>query len=237
MTESTSRSGGVSPARIVLALLVVVALVVGGRQLSGQLPRLTAAVESLGVWGPIVFIAAYAVACVAFVPASLLTLGAGALFGVVKGTIIVFIGATLGATLAFLIARYVARDWVSERVQRDPRFSAIDRAIAAQGRRVVFLLRLSPVIPFNVLNYALGLTQVRAADYVVASLGMIPGTLLYVYSGSVAGTVIGAAGASAPVRGPGFYAVLGLGLAATAAVTILVTRVARRALAEATGAP
>ena len=108
----------VLPSAIALALLVVVALVVGGRQLSGQLPRLTAAVESLGVWGPIVFIAAYALACVAFVPASLLTLGAGALFGVVKGTIIVFIGATLGATLAFLIARYIARDWVSERVQR-----------------------------------------------------------------------------------------------------------------------
>ncbi len=220
--------------RIALALAILVALVLLGRQLSAQLPRLTAAVDGLGSLGPIVFIAAYAVACVAFVPASLLTLAAGALFGVVKGTIFVLAGATLGAFGAFLIARYVARDWVAQRVQKDVRFAAIDRAIAEQGRKVVFLLRLSPVIPFNVLNYALGLTQVRAIDFLVASVGMIPGTLLYVYSGKLASVVVGAAGATTPPRGTAFYVVLGLGLAATAAVTVLVTRVARRALAEAT---
>jgi uncharacterized membrane protein YdjX (TVP38/TMEM64 family) len=221
--------------RVALALAVVAGLIVLGRQLSAQLPRLTAAVEGMGVWAPVAFIAAYAVACVAFVPASLLTLGAGALFGVVKGTIYVLIGATLGATGAFLIARYVARDWISARVQRDVRFAAIDRAIAEQGRKVVFLLRLSPVIPFNVLNYALGLTQVRLADFVIASIGMLPGTLLYVYTGKIASVVVGAAGTTATPRGAGFYAVLGLGLAATAAVTVLVTRVAKRALATATG--
>ncbi|MDZ7629769.1 MAG: TVP38/TMEM64 family protein [Gemmatimonadaceae bacterium] len=221
-------------ARIALAVVVLIALVLVGRQLSGQLPRLTAAVDDLGVWGPAAFIGVYALACVAFVPASLLTLAAGALFGVVKGTVFVLLGATLGATGAFLIARYVARDWVSARVQRDARFAAIDAAIAEQGRKVVFLLRLSPVIPFNVLNYALGLTQVRLTDYVVASVGMIPGTVLYVYTGKLASVVVGAAGTAAPPRGPAFYAVLGLGLAATAAVTILVTRVAKRALATAT---
>jgi uncharacterized membrane protein YdjX (TVP38/TMEM64 family) len=229
-----TRSSAGTAVRVAIAVAVVVGLVVLGRQLSGQLPRLTAAVEGMGVWGPLVFIAAYAVACVAFVPASLLTLGAGALFGLVKGTAFVLIGATLGATGAFLIARYVARDWVSARVQTDKRFAAIDRAIAEQGRKVVFLLRLSPVIPFNVLNYALGLTQVRLADYVIASLGMLPGTVLYVYTGKLASVVVGAAGTAAPPRGAGFYAVLGLGLAATAAVTILVTRVAKRALATAT---
>ncbi len=228
----TSRSATIL--RVGVALLVVVGLVLLGRQLSGQLPRLTAAVDALGAWGPVVFIAGYALACVAFVPASILTLAAGALFGVVKGTIFVLLGASLGALGAFLIARYVARDWVAERVQRDPRFAAIDGAIAEQGRRVVFLLRLSPVIPFNVLNYALGLTRVRMADFLVASVGMIPGTLLYVYTGNVARVVVGAAGTTAPARGPAFYAVLGLGLAATAAVTILVTRLAKRALADAT---
>jgi len=181
-------------------------------------------------------VAVYVVACVAFVPASLLTLGAGALFGVVTGVIVVFVGATLGAFGAFLIARHVARDWVSQRVARDPRFTAIDRAIAADGRRVVFLLRLSPVIPFALLNYALGLTKVRVADFLIASAGMLPGTLLYVYTGSLAGTVLGATSGAAPARGAGFYVVLALGLAATAAVTILVTRLARRALAEATAA-
>ena len=221
--------------RIAAALVVIVALVLLGRQLSAQLPRLTAAVDGLGAWGPIVFVLAYATACVAFVPASLLTLAAGALFGVVKGTALVFVGATLGATGAFLIARYVARDWVAQRVSRDPRFAAIDAAIAEQGRKVVFLLRLSPVVPFNVLNYALGLTKVRLADYVVASIGMIPGTVLYVYTGKLASVVVGASNVATPPRGAAFYVVLGLGLAATAAVTVLVTRVAKRALAAATG--
>ncbi|MES3034753.1 MAG: TVP38/TMEM64 family protein [Gemmatimonadota bacterium] len=220
--------------RVVIVLAVVVALVLLGRQLSGQLPRLTAAVDGLGVWGPVAFIVAYAVACVAFVPASLLTLAAGALFGVVRGTIFVLLGASLGALGAFLIARHLARDWVTARVAKDPRFAAIDGAIAEQGRRVVFLLRLSPVIPFNVLNYALGLTKVRVADFVIASAGMIPGTLLYVYTGKLASVVVGASDATTPPKGPAFYAVLGLGLAATAAVTVIITRLAKRALSEAT---
>ena len=240
MTDTAATSRRVSTGtvvRVIIAIVVVIALVLLGRQLSGQLPRLTAAVDGLGAWGPIVFILAYAIACIAFVPASLLTLGAGALFGVVKGTAFVLIGATLGATGAFLIARYVARDWITERVQRDARFAAIDAAIALEGRKVVFLLRLSPVIPFNVLNYALGLTQVRLIDFVVASIGMIPGTLLYVYTGKLASVVVGASNAASPPRGLAFYVVLGLGLAATAAVTIIVTRLAKRALATATSTP
>jgi uncharacterized membrane protein YdjX (TVP38/TMEM64 family) len=220
--------------RIAIAVAVVAVLVIIGRQLSDQLPNLTQSVERLGVWGPIAFIGIYIVSTVAFVPASLLTLAAGALFGVPLGVVYVLLGATIGAFCSFLIARYVARDWVAARVQKDVRFAAIDRAIAAQGRKVVFLLRLSPVIPFNVLNYALGLTQVRALDYLVASAGMIPGTLLYVYSGKIASVVVGASSTAAPAHGAAFYGVLGLGLAATAAVTILVTRVAKRALTEAT---
>jgi uncharacterized membrane protein YdjX (TVP38/TMEM64 family) len=237
----TEKPAGATPpsrdtmARIAIGVVVLVAVIVLGKHFSAQLPQLTATVDALGAWGPIAFIAAYALACVAFVPASLLTLAAGALFGVVKGTIFVLLGATLGATGAFLIARYVARDWVAQRIARDARFTAIDAAIAAQGRQVVFLLRLSPVVPFNVLNYALGLTQVRVLDYVVASAGMIPGTLLYVYSGHLARVVAGASSGTAPPRGAAFYTVLGLGLAATLAVTILVTRLARRALAAATG--
>jgi uncharacterized membrane protein YdjX (TVP38/TMEM64 family) len=226
-----------SPAlRLILIAVALVVVLAAGSQLRAALPRLTASVEQLGVWGPVVFIALYATACVAFVPASLLTLAAGALFGVVRGTLFVLAGATLGATAAFLIARYLARDWIATRVSRDPRFAAIDRAIAAQGRRIVFLLRLSPVIPFNVLNYALGLTQVRLGDFVLASVGMIPGTLLYVYSGHLARVVAGTAGSAAPAKGVAFYAVLALGLAATLAVTVLVTRVAKRALASATNA-
>jgi uncharacterized membrane protein YdjX (TVP38/TMEM64 family) len=233
-TTQPARSPSAGIVRVVLIAVIAAGLLLLGRTLRDRLPQLTASVEGLGAWGPAVFIGVYALACVAFVPASLLTFAAGALFGVVNGTVYVLIGATLGALGAFLVARYVARDWVAARIARDPRFAAIDSAIAQQGRKVVFLLRLSPVIPFNLLNYALGLTQVRVADFVIASVGMIPGTVLYVYSGKLASVVVGAAGTTAPPRGAGFYAVLGLGLAATAAVTILITRVAKRALATAT---
>ena len=145
------------------------------------------------------------------------------------------LGATLGSTAAFVLSRYVARERVALRVEGDRRFAAIDRAIGHQGRRIVFLLRLSPIFPFSLLNYALGLTRVRLADYVVASFGMLPGTLLYVYSGKVAGELATLAGSGDVQRGASYYAVIGIGFAATAIVTILVTRVARRALREATG--
>jgi uncharacterized membrane protein YdjX (TVP38/TMEM64 family) len=171
---------------------------------------------------------------VAFVPGSVLTLAAGAIFGLAQGTVYVFVAAVLGSAAAFLAARHLARDAVERRIARNPRFGAIDRAVAAEGRKIVFLLRLSPVFPFTLLNYVLGLTRVRFADYLVASLGMIPGTLLYVYYGKLAGDVATlAAGAPAP-RGVGYWTVLALGLAATVAVTTVVTRAAGRALREAT---
>jgi uncharacterized membrane protein YdjX (TVP38/TMEM64 family) len=158
--------------------LVVAALVIW--QLGAQVPRLALWVEGLGFWGPLVFVVLYAALTVAAVPAFLLTLAAGAIFGLLKGVIVVFAAATLGASAAFLIARYAARAAVERRVAGNRRFEAVDRAIGEQGRRMVFLLRLSPVFPFNLLNYALGLTSVRFRDYLVACLGMIPGTLLYV---------------------------------------------------------
>ncbi len=143
--------------------------------------------------------------------------------------------ATLGASAAFLVSRYVARGAVERRLAGNARFAAIDRAVGDQGRKIVLLLRLSPVFPFNLLNYALGLTRVRFADFLVASIGMLPGTLLYVYYGKVAGDVARLAGGTDVPKGPGYYAVLGLGLVATILVTTIVTRTARRALEEATG--
>ncbi|HLY36827.1 MAG TPA: TVP38/TMEM64 family protein [Candidatus Binatia bacterium] len=215
-------------------MAVVAALVVAGRLAGGALPRFTAWVNGLGVWGPVVFILGYAAAVVAFVPGSVLTLAAGAIFGLAQGTIYVFVAAVLGSTAAFLVARHLARAAVERRIARNPRFGAIDRAVAAEGRKIVFLLRLSPVFPFTLLNYVLGLTRVRFADYLVASLGMIPGTVLYVYYGKLAGDVATlAAGAPTP-RGAGYWTVLALGLAATVAVTTVVTRAAGRALREAT---
>jgi len=221
-------------ARRIAGLVAATALVVAGRQLGGYLPAFVARVEGLGAWGPAVFIAGYIAAAVAFLPGSVLTLAAGAIFGLARGVLFVFIGATLGASAAFLVARYLARGAIERRLGQHTRFAAIDRAVAVQGRKIVFLLRLSPVFPYNLLNYALGLTQIRFTDFVIASVGMLPGTLLYVYYGKLAGDVAALAGGAAVQRDAGYYVILGLGLLATVGVTAIVTRTARRALEQAT---
>ena len=194
-------------------------------------------VDGLGVWGPVVFVGTYAVTTLAFIPGAWMTVVAGALFGLVQGTALVMTGATLGAAAAFLVSRHLARDLVARRVAGHRRFAAIDRAVGAQGFRMVLLMRLSPVFPFNLLNYSLGITTVRFIDYLAASIGMLPGTLLYCYSGVVAGDVARVAGGVATPRGPGDYGLLVVGLAATIGVTVLVSRVARAALREATDDP
>ena len=219
--------------RIVVALVLLAGLVALGRQAGGYVPRFAAWVESLGIWGPIVFIAGYALAAVAFIPGSILTLAAGAIFGLGRGTLLVLIGATLGSGMAFLVSRYLARNAIERRLQGDKRFAAIDRAVEKEGRKIVFLLRLSPVFPFNLLNYGLGLTKVRFVDYLIASAGMLPGTLLYVYYGKLAGDVAAVAGGAAVAKDWKYWTVLGVGLAATIAVTFFVTRLARKALKEA----
>ena len=220
--------------RILFGIVAITALVGVGRQLGGFLQQFAGWVDGLGWWGPLIYMAGYIGATVAFVPGSVLTLFAGAIFGLVNGTIYVFIAATIGATLAFLVARYVAREAIESRIQDNQRFAAIDRAVGREGLKIVLLLRLSPIFPFNLLNYALGLTGVRFTDYVMASIGMLPGTLLYIYSGKVAGDVATLAGGTS-VGGAAYYAVVALGFVATVVVTILVTRTARRALREATG--
>jgi uncharacterized membrane protein YdjX (TVP38/TMEM64 family) len=229
-TPVVVRGGRLPFGRIGLSITVVAVLVVLGRQLGAYVPQFAVWVNSLGVWGPVVFILGYAAATVAFAPGSILTLTAGAVFGLGKGVLYVFVAAVLGSSAAFLVSRHLARTVIEQRVAGNARFAAIDRAVSAQGRKIVFLLRLSPVFPFNLLNYALGLTNVRFVDYLVASIGMIPGTLLYVYYGKLAGDVAALAGGAAVEKGAAYYVVLVLGLAATVLVTTLVTRTARRAL-------
>jgi uncharacterized membrane protein YdjX (TVP38/TMEM64 family) len=227
---------GLPLGKIAIGVAALVALILVGRQAGAYVPQFAQWVNSLGFWGPVVFIVGYAVATVAFVPGSLLTLAAGAIFGLAQGVVYVFIAAVLGSSAAFLVSRYLARATIERRLASNPRFTAIDRAVGAQGLKIVFLLRLSPVFPFNLLNYGLGLTKVRFVDYLCAAAGMLPGTVLYVYYGKLAGDVAAlAGGAAAPEKGAGYYAVLLLGLAATVVVTTLVTRTARRALKEATG--
>ena len=196
------------------------------------LGQLNVWVKGLGPKGMLVYVCVYVIATLFFFPGSVLTFGAGFLFGVVKGTIVVSTGSTIGASLAFLISRYLARRWVAERSEANPRFGAIDRAIGVQGWKVVGLLRLSPAIPFNLSNYLFGLTSVRFLPYVMASwLGMLPGTVMYVHLGTVGkgglDTVAGVA-----TRSWQQDAFLGVGLVAIVAVTILITRSANNALAE-----
>lgn len=186
--------------------------------------------HGMGPAGPALLGAVYVVATVLFVPGSILTLGAGFLFGVVVGSITVSIAATLGACAAFLLGRTLLRGLVESKVKGSPRFAAIDRAVGREGFKIVLLTRLSPVFPFNLLNYAFGLTKVRFRDYAPASwLGMIPGTVMYVYLGSAGRSL--AQIAAGEVEGGLLQRVFFvLGLAVTVAVTVFVTRIARREL-------
>jgi len=214
------------------ALVLVAALFLAGRQLGGLLETFTAWVDGLGPWAPAAFVLGYAVATVAFVPGSLLTLAAGALFGLVWGTVYAWTGATLGACAAFLIARYGARGWVERKLEGKPRFQELDRSIGRDGGKIVALLRLAPIFPFVLLNYALGLTRVRFVHYLWACLAMVPGTLLYVYYGYVGRQALAGAGEGKTVWD---WVLLGVGLLAVLAVTVIITRKARRALAAETG--
>lgn len=189
-------------------------------------------IQGLGRWGPVAFILLYILACVFFIPGFLLTLGAGFLFGMIRGTVYVSIASILGATSAFLIGRYLARGWVSKRIEGSSKFKAIDEAVEREGWKIVGLTRLSPVFPFNLLNYAYGVTRVSLKSYFLASwIGMLPGTVLYVYIGSLAGD-LAQLGAQSRSRTPAEWALYGTGLLATLAVTFFITRIARNALQE-----
>ncbi|MBW2726879.1 MAG: TVP38/TMEM64 family protein [Deltaproteobacteria bacterium] len=216
-------------AAVAVGLIVFIVLT---RRLGGYIPELAGWVENQGALGPLIFIAAYVVGVVAFLPGALLTLTGGALFSLPMGTVYVFTAAVIGSALAFLSARYLARGMIEEKLRHHPRFAALDSAVADQGLKIVFLLRLSPAFPFNFMNYALGVTRVSFRDYMIASIGMLPGTLLYVYYGKVAGDAAALAAGAAVDKDAAYYVVLALGLVATIAVTAIVTRLARKALAE-----
>jgi uncharacterized membrane protein YdjX (TVP38/TMEM64 family) len=214
---------------IVVALIVITLSV-----LSAVLPvkdwirSFIAWVQQLGPAGVVVFIIAYALATVLFLPGWIFTVSAGLIYGVVKGTLIALTGAVIGASLAFLVARYLLRQSIEELRKKNPRFRAIDEAIGKNGWKIVGLLRLSPLIPFNFSNYFYGITSISFPAYVlVSAIGMIPGTLLYAYLGA-----IGQAGVSGgtATHSKWQYVLLAIGLVATIAVTILVSRIARNAL-------
>ena len=223
---------GVAKAGIFVAAIAGAFLLFRFLPVAEYVGRFLGQIEALGAWGPVLFGAVYVVATVAMVPGTILTVGSGFVFGVVLGSVTVSAASTVGATLAFLIGRTLARGWVQKIAASNPRFGAVDRAVRDSGFRIVLLTRLSPVFPFNVLNYLFSVTSVRLRDYVVASwIGMLPGTVMYVYFGTAFKSL--AEVVSGDVQGGAAQKVLlGVGLAVTVAVTVYVTRVARRAIRE-----
>lgn len=199
--------------------------------IQAQLKHLLEWIDSLGAWGFLVFTVIYILASIFLLSGAILTLGAGAIYGVVKGSILVIVASNLAAIAAFLVGRYLARGWVTKLIDKKPNFKVIDVAVAREGWKIVGLTRLSPIFPFVFLNYAFGLTQIPLKDYLIAScIGMLPGTIMYVYIGSFLG--IAALGTSGRERTPLEWALYIVGLVATVVVTVYVTKIAKKALDE-----
>jgi uncharacterized membrane protein YdjX (TVP38/TMEM64 family)/rhodanese-related sulfurtransferase len=183
---------------------------------------LEGAVRSLGLWGPVAHVALFALGTVLFVPGALFALAGGVLFGPLWGTILNLAGATLGATAAFLVARYLAGDWVRQKA--GPRLERLVQGVEAESWRFVAFMRLVPLIPFNLLNYALGLTRIPLRAYVLASLiGMVPGAAAFTWLGHAGREAV--AGNDTAIR----YALMGLALLAAVA---FLPRLARRLKSE-----
>ncbi len=223
----------------VLRILGIVALILGVAAIFIFLPvrdylyNFLEWVRGMGAWGPVLLGAAYILACLLFVPGFILTLGAGFLFGVGVGTVTVSIASTLGATAAFLLSRTLARAWIQAKVAGNPKFQVIDAAVGRQGFQIVLLTRLSPILPFNGLNFAFGLTNISVRDFLLASwIGMLPATLVYVYLGSTLKSLADLATGQAEWT-LAQEVLFGVGLLAAITVMIVITRIARKALQQA----
>lgn len=234
-TKILSKKAG-SVIKLLLLFATVVLLIFAARHynLQQMLRDSLEWIENAGPAGLIVFFILYVIATVLMVPGTILTLGAGVVFGVVKGSILVSLSSTAGAAAAFTVGRYLARERVERRIESNTTFQAMDQAVEREGWKIVGLTRLSPVFPFNLLNYAFSLTRISLRDYILASwIGMIPGTILYVYIGSLAGSLAELGrDRTGQARTPAEWAMYTVGLFATAAITIIITRIARRALKQ-----
>ncbi|MCC5640477.1 TVP38/TMEM64 family protein [Nostoc sp. CHAB 5844] len=226
-----------SKLKFLLLSLLIAALIISTNFFNFQaiFHSLVAQVKSLGAWGAIAYIGIYNLATLLFIPGSVLTLKAGCLFGLFWGSVYVLIAAIIGAVLAFMIGRYLSRDWVSRQIDKHPKLKAIDLAVAKEGWKIVLLTRLCPLFPFNLLNYVFGVTQVSLKDYVLGSFGIIPGTVMYVYVGTVAGNLAmtNMPNSALTPEAKTYQLIMQvMGLIATIAITIYITKVAQQALAQ-----
>ena len=192
-----------------------------------KVPNVIERTASSGPVGYLGFILIYIVSTVMMLPGSPLTFTAGALFGFGKGLIFVSIGSTLGASCAFMVSRYLIRKSIEKRVLKNKKFQSIDNEIDEQGWKIVILARLSPIIPFFLLNYALGITKIRFIHFIFASwVGMIPGTTVYVLLGTMGGAFINGKKSSFE------WLLLGMGLIATILVTLLISKIIKKSQAH-----
>jgi len=214
--------------KILSAVLLIGAAVYLNR--SGLFQKTLDWIEGLGAGAPWVFLLVYVLTCIFFVPSFIFTFASGILFGLGRGIFLSVLGAGLGSTAAFLIGRFFAREWVSRAFANNREFLALSEASRLRGWRIVLLARLSPIFPFLVGNYAFGLTSIRARDYFFASvLGTLPSSAVYVYAGTVTGSLASLGGERS--RTPAEWALLAAGLAATVVLSLYLRKVARQALA------
>ena len=186
----------------------------------------------LGPWGPLLFIGAYIAASLTLAPAFLLTFAAGAVYGLWRGTVLVYVAALAGSCAVFALASPLARSRLLRWIDRDPRVAAVRAALVGDAVWVMFLLRLSPLVPYVLLNYALALSGVRFRDFVIASVGMLPTIVMYVYYGKIVGDVAKITAGLAPPRGTEYWVLVSVGLVATIIATTMITRAARRAIEQ-----
>ena len=219
-----------SPARhvarvlVLLVALAVFVLVLRWVKNSGLLDQSLQWIQSLGPWAPVVFVLLYVGTVIICLPAAILTAGGGFIFGFAQGAAWVLLAAVIASNVTFLLGRHLAREWIARKLGAHPKFQAIDEAVAAEGWKIVALVRLAPIFPFSITSYAFGLTRVSWKEYFVANFAMIPGTFFYVYLGSIARDL------TEKVSTPLWIKLTALGLALVA--IIYVARVAKRALAK-----
>jgi uncharacterized membrane protein YdjX (TVP38/TMEM64 family) len=187
-------------------------------------------IDGLGPWAPAVFVFMYVLTCIFFVPSFVFTFASGILFGLVQGTLLSVLGAGLGSTAAFLIGRMLVQDTVARLFAKNREFNALQEAVKEKGWKIIILARLSPIFPFLVGNYAFGLTRMKAVHYFLATvIGTLPSSTVYVYLGTVTGNLAGVGGAR-PGRSPAEWALLGVGLIATIALSVYLRSIAAKAL-------